>query len=74
MKKDKLQNPPASAAAPATAGAEATKEAEKLTPPDLGLTERRKFIRPLPVPEVLESDGDSAWGAFQALISEDPEK
>jgi len=68
MKKDKLPN------SPEPPKAEAGREVQKPTPPDLGLTERRKFIRPLPVPEVVESDGDSAWGTFQALISEDPEK
>jgi len=41
---------------------------------ELGLTERRRLIRPLPVPDVEESDRDSVWGTFQALISEDPKK
>jgi hypothetical protein len=31
------------------------------------IAERRKFIRPLPVPEVRESDTDSAWATFDAL-------
>jgi hypothetical protein len=38
----------------------------------LGIAERRHFIRPLPVPDAVESDGDTDWATFQALISEKP--
>jgi hypothetical protein len=41
-------------------------------PADLGLTERRHAIRPLPVPDAVESDGDTDWATFQALISDKP--
>lgn len=34
------------------------------------IAERRKFIRPLPVPEVREVDTDSAWAKFDALSGE----
>ncbi len=36
----------------------------------LGLSERRRSVRLLPVPEAVESNGDSEWAAFQALISD----
>jgi hypothetical protein len=39
---------------------------------DLGLTERRRSVRPLPVADAVESDGDTAWGTFQSLISDNP--
>jgi hypothetical protein len=39
---------------------------------DLGLTERRHAVRPLPVPEAVESDGDTDWATFQALVSDKP--
>ena len=39
---------------------------------DLGLTERRHGVRPLPVPEAVESDGDTDWATFQALVSDKP--
>jgi hypothetical protein len=38
----------------------------------LGIAERRHFIRPLPVPDAFESDGDTDWATFQALTSEKP--
>jgi hypothetical protein len=41
-------------------------------PADLGLIERRRSIRPLPVADAVEKDSDTAWGAFQALISDNP--
>jgi hypothetical protein len=41
---------------------------------ELGLTERRRLIRPLPVPEVVESDRDSVWGAYQSLTAEEDKK
>jgi hypothetical protein len=34
--------------------------------------ERRQFVRPLPVPDAVESDGDTDWATFQALITEQP--
>ncbi len=36
------------------------------------MTERREYIRPLPTPEVLESDSEADWATFQALISDNP--
>jgi hypothetical protein len=47
----------------------------KVDPPhsdDLGIAERRHFIRPLPVPDAVESDGDTDWDTFQTLNSELP--
>jgi hypothetical protein len=34
--------------------------------------ERRQFVRPLPVPDAVESDGDTDWATFQALNTEQP--
>lgn len=48
-------------------------EPERFKSADLGLTERRRLVRPLPAPEAVESDGDSAWAAFQSLISDNTE-
>ena len=48
--------------------------AGKATPahkPDPGLSERRKMIRTLPVPDAVESERDTDWALFQALS--DPE-
>ena len=56
------------AAAPAPAGEQAVKPKSA----DLGIAERRKFIRPLPVPLAEESDRDSAWATFQELSSDKP--
>jgi hypothetical protein len=39
---------------------------------DLGLTERRHVVRPLPVADAVESDGDTDWATFQALIADQP--
>jgi hypothetical protein len=37
----------------------------------LGLSERRKLLRPLPVPEVIECDDDSAWDLWhQSVLKE----
>jgi hypothetical protein len=47
-------------------------ESEKAQSADLGIAERRKFIRPLPVPVVVESQGDTDWATFQALLSDKP--
>jgi hypothetical protein len=38
------------------------------------IAERRRFPRELPKPDVVELDSDSAWLAFQASHSADPEK
>jgi hypothetical protein len=53
---------------PATAKADEPKP----TSYDLGISERRKAVRTLPVPLAQESDGDSGWAAFQALSSDQP--
>ena len=58
--------PPVAASSAATPPAEPPKSA------DLGMAERRKMIRPLPVPEALESHGDTDWAAFEALLSDKP--
>jgi hypothetical protein len=34
----------------------------------LGLSERRKLLRPLPVPEVIECDDDSAWDLWHQSV------
>ena len=70
MKNDKSVKAPADAAAEKTSA----DSSEKSKPMDLGLTERRRTIRPLPVPDVVESESDTAWGAFQSLISDKPGK
>jgi hypothetical protein len=36
------------------------------------LTERRHVIRPLPAADAVESDGDTDWATFQALLSDNP--
>lgn len=51
-------------------GTEAPAGDEKAKSADLGIIERRQFIRPLPTPHVRESDSDTDWAAFQALISD----
>jgi hypothetical protein len=63
---------PAKPAAGSSPGTDAAAKDEKPQSADLGLAERRRFIRPLPVPDVVESDGDSDWATFQALSSEPP--
>jgi hypothetical protein len=45
---------------------------EHLLSGDLGIDERRHFIRPLPVPDAVESDRDTDWDTFQSLNSEQP--
>jgi hypothetical protein len=68
MKFGKRSNPTDGAAVQPEppAGKPATK------PSDLGLTERRHTVRPLPVAQVVESDGDTDWATFQALIADKP--
>jgi hypothetical protein len=39
---------------------------------DLALTERRKIMRPIPVPHAVESEGDTDWALFQELSNEKP--
>jgi hypothetical protein len=41
---------------------------------DADTIERRKLVRPLPVPDAVENDGDTDWDAFQALISDQPKR
>jgi hypothetical protein len=41
---------------------------------DLGLVERRRTVRPLPVPDAVESNGDTDWATFQALSTDQPDK
>ena len=36
---------------------------------ELGITERRRSVRPLPVPLVVERQSDSVWAEFQALLA-----
>jgi hypothetical protein len=38
----------------------------------LGLTERRRSTRLLPVPDAVETDNETEWRAFQSLISDNP--
>jgi hypothetical protein len=44
--------------------------------PDHGLSERRKMIRTLPVPDAIESERDTDWALFQSLsdAQETPKK
>jgi hypothetical protein len=39
---------------------------------DLGIVERRRFIRAIPVPDAMQSNGDTDWATFQTLISATP--
>jgi hypothetical protein len=41
-------------------------------PSDLGFVERRKVVRTLPAPLAVESNGDTDWANFQALLSDQP--
>jgi hypothetical protein len=54
--------------------AKVVREFEKTKPMDLGVVERRRTIRPLPVPDAVESNGDTDWATFQALNTEQPDK
>jgi hypothetical protein len=56
-------------------GAVATGAAEPGAPEskvDLALQERRRIVRPLPVPHATESEGDSTWALFQELSRASP--
>ena len=66
----KFAKPSKTEAAAAVPQAEAAQPAQEPSQADLDLKERRKFIRPLPSPEAVESNGDSDWAAFNALIAE----
>jgi hypothetical protein len=70
MKSDKTPEAPADGSPGPGSNASAPAAAKKSS--DLGLTERRHVVRPLPIPEVEESDGDTDWANFQALISDKP--
>jgi hypothetical protein len=37
---------------------------------ELGLTERRRLVRPLPAPHAVEVQSDVDWAIFQTLISD----
>ena len=66
---------PAKPSKSATKGKTDNKTVAEKTPPsfnDLGIAERRHFIRPIPAPDAVESDGDTDWDTFQTLISEQP--
>jgi hypothetical protein len=59
---------PSAAAKPAPIAAALAAREPK--PADLGIAERRHFIRPLPTPQAVESDGDTDWAVFQSLLSD----
>jgi hypothetical protein len=63
---------PSEPAASGSSGSDAAAKNEKPRPGDLGIAERRHFIRPLPVPDAVESDRDTDWDTFQTLNSELP--
>ena len=62
-------SPKASPVVPPSVAADGAQGAK---PEDQGLIERRKFIRPLPAPQAVESTGDTDWATFQALIADKP--
>ena len=39
---------------------------------DLALTERRQIVRPIPVPDAVESERDTDWALFQELSNQVP--
>jgi hypothetical protein len=41
---------------------------------DLGLVERRRTVRPLPVPDAVESNRDTDWAPFQTLGTDPSDK
>jgi hypothetical protein len=69
MKSKKKSNSAPSGAAETSGGT--GKGATGEVVPGLGLTERRRLVRPLPTPDVIEGDYDSDWAEFQALVSND---
>jgi hypothetical protein len=66
MKFQKLPQSPAASEKATVDPSQATGSAGE-SKSDLGLTERRKMIRPLPAPQAVESDGDTDWAMFQSL-------
>jgi hypothetical protein len=75
--KDKVQKPskpvnPPESANPGKPGTDKVAAGAPSPSDDLGIAERRHFIRPLPVPDAVESDGDTDWDTFQTLTSELP--
>lgn len=65
MKNQKQAVP--SADAPAGGKNDAGAKSASETKPDQGLSERRKAIRTLPVPDAVESERDTDWALFQSL-------
>jgi hypothetical protein len=63
---------PSDSAASGIPGAEPNAPKDEAKSANLDVTERRHFIRPLPVPDAVESDGDTDWATFQALNTEQP--
>ena len=63
---------PSESAAKGKSGIDVVAIEEKPLAVDQGITERRHFIRPLPVPDAVESDRDTDWDTFQSLNSEKP--
>ena len=63
---------PSESAAKGKSGIDVVATEDKPLDVDQGITERRHFIRPLPVPDAVESDRDTDWATFQTLISEQP--
>jgi hypothetical protein len=63
---------PSGSAAKGIPGAGPNGQKSEAKSADLHVAERRQFIRPLPVPEAVESDGDTDWATFQALNTEQP--
>lgn len=60
------------AKAPVQGAIPAPKESGRPKPSDLGFVERRHVVRTLPAPLAVESDGDTDWANFQALLSDQP--
>ncbi len=69
--KNKSRSASTGSAEKSVSAAGAGKDASNEPAPGLGLTERRRLVRPLPTPEVIEGDYDSDWAEFQALVSDD---
>lgn len=66
-KKRKLPGPVSPEAGAQGEDKVAAKKVAEVVSPALGLTERRRTIRKLPVPEVKESDRESDWAAFSEI-------